>query len=412
MRRWLTGLIVMAVFLQGSHALAVIGASDVVPAATLLFPYFEVDLDNPNGVDTLIGIQNGSATAVLAHVTLWTDLGVPTVGFDIYLTGYDTQTVSMHDLFVSGIAPRTASAGQDWSDTISPKGPFSQDINFASCSQTFPYAVPALNGQPLVDLQRAHQGLSSGTWLGGQCGGYDHGDRAARGYMTVDTVNRCTWDLAGEPGYFGAGGSGWATNQNTLLGDFTIVNRQEGWTESHPAVHVEASATDPLVTTSGQTTFYGALVSWTAVDNREPLPTAWATTYLGGRGEMLVWRDPGKRTAAGACPAWSSQYPLGQNEIMAFDAESNGTLVPLWTPPFPLAAQRVFVGDGGLNLQVKEGWVFLNLNTAMLGGSPTGLLQSWVMPIQRFDGHASMSNAVSAVPFAFPFSPNPNPAIP
>jgi hypothetical protein len=225
-------------------------------------------------------------------------------------------------------------------------------------------------------------------------------------------VNHCMWDLPGVPGYFGSGGSGSVTNQNTLLGDFTIVNRAEGWTETHPAVHIEASSTNPLVTTSGNPTFYGSRINWTAADNREPLPTAWAATYLDGRGELLVWRDPGRRTAAGTCSGWPSQYPFGQNEIVAFDGESNGSQIPFSTTPFQLATQRVFVGEGGLDLQVKEGWAFLNLNTAVAGGSPTGMLQSWVMPMQRFDGHATMSNAVSAVPLAYPFSSNPNPVIP
>ena len=49
-------------------AFAVIGTVDDVPAATLLLPYFEVDLDDPNGVTTLMSINNASATAVLAHV--------------------------------------------------------------------------------------------------------------------------------------------------------------------------------------------------------------------------------------------------------------------------------------------------------------------------------------------------------
>ena len=49
-------------------AFAVIGTVDDVPAATLLLPYFEVDLDDPAGVTTLMSINNASATAVLAHV--------------------------------------------------------------------------------------------------------------------------------------------------------------------------------------------------------------------------------------------------------------------------------------------------------------------------------------------------------
>src|SRR6185503_13236572 len=106
----------------------------------LLLPYFEVDVDNPvAGVNTLFSINNASATAVLAHVTIWSDQSVPVIDFDVYLTGYDVQTISLRDIFLKGNVPITASAGQDTSgDTISPHGPVSQDINFASCS-AFPY---------------------------------------------------------------------------------------------------------------------------------------------------------------------------------------------------------------------------------------------------------------------------------
>src|SRR6188508_1174589 len=119
---------------MGGQAFAVIGTIDDVPAATLLLPYFEVDVVNTTtGVNTLFSINNASATAVLAHVTIWSDQSVPVIDFDVYLTGYDVQTVSLRDVFVNGIVPTTASDGQDPKDTISPQGPVSQDINFASC---------------------------------------------------------------------------------------------------------------------------------------------------------------------------------------------------------------------------------------------------------------------------------------
>src|SRR4051794_32106715 len=52
-------------------ARAVICAIDDVPAATLLLPYFEVSLDDPGAIQTLFSINNASATAVLAHVVVW-----------------------------------------------------------------------------------------------------------------------------------------------------------------------------------------------------------------------------------------------------------------------------------------------------------------------------------------------------
>src|SRR5688572_12525828 len=91
---------------------AEIGTIDDVPAATLLLPYFEVDLNNANGVTTLFSINNASAAAALAHVTVWTDLSVPVLDFDVYLTGYDVQTINMRDI-LNGILPKTADDNSD-----------------------------------------------------------------------------------------------------------------------------------------------------------------------------------------------------------------------------------------------------------------------------------------------------------
>src|SRR5260370_32570801 len=44
-----------------------------VPAATLLLPYFELDLTDPNGLTTLFSINNASAVPILTHVAIWSD---------------------------------------------------------------------------------------------------------------------------------------------------------------------------------------------------------------------------------------------------------------------------------------------------------------------------------------------------
>src|SRR4029078_1347230 len=184
-------LALLGLLALGGQAMAVICTIDDVPAATLLLPYFEVDLNNPNGVTTLFSINNASATAILAHVVLWTDLSVPTFDFNVYLTGYDVQTVSLRDIF-HGIVPRTASDGQDPHDTISPKGDFSQDINFASCSGQLP--TPAtLPADLLAYLQAALHGTpqtSSFITCSSNpcCAAQSFGDNILRGYVTVDTV--------------------------------------------------------------------------------------------------------------------------------------------------------------------------------------------------------------------------------
>src|SRR5215216_1332535 len=53
----------------------------VAPAATLLLPYFEVDIDDPAGETTLFTITNVSNEDQIAHVTLWTDYSFPVIDF-------------------------------------------------------------------------------------------------------------------------------------------------------------------------------------------------------------------------------------------------------------------------------------------------------------------------------------------
>src|SRR5436190_15427666 len=236
MKKLALALAVFGLLAAGRGAQAVIGTVDAVPAATLLLPYFEVDLTNADGVNTLFSINNASATAILAHVTLWTDLSVPTFDFNIYLTGYDVQTVSVRDIF-HGIVPRTASVGQDPGDTISPKGNFSQDINFASCTGQLPPPVAPASFQ--AHLAAAHTGGFSAI-LGG-CSGRDLDDNIARGYITVDTVNNCTLRFPGDAGYFGAGGTGDATNQNVMWGDYFYINPGQNFAQGETLVHIEAA---------------------------------------------------------------------------------------------------------------------------------------------------------------------------
>src|SRR5436305_5246037 len=188
MKRLVLGVFLLCAIGVVVPAGAVICTIDAVPASTLLLPYFEVDLNNPNGLTTLFSINNASATAVLAHVTVWSDLSVPVLDFNVYLTGYDVQTINLRDL-LAGSVPVTASLGQDPTDKISPKGPKSQDVNFASCTGQLP--PPPLPPSFLQHLALALTGKGS-PLFGGLCSGRNLGDNVARGYITVDTVNNCT----------------------------------------------------------------------------------------------------------------------------------------------------------------------------------------------------------------------------
>jgi hypothetical protein len=405
MKKTVLSLALLALVALGGQASAVICTVDDVPGATLLLPYFEVDLSNTNGVTTLFSINNASATAVLAHVVVWSDLSVPVLDFNVYLTGYDVQSVNMRDI-LAGNLPQTASAGQDPGDTISPKGTFSQDINFASCTGQLP--TGALPASFVSHLQTSLTGQFS-SLLGG-CAGLAYGDNIARGYVTVDTVNNCTLRFPGDLGYFAAGGSGDATNQNVLWGDYFYVNSATNRADGETLVHIEASATNPETSVAGQYTFYGRYVNWTAVDNREPLATNFAVRFLNGGPfsggtNLIAWRDSKVRQGAFKCgttPAW---YPLGQEQIVIFD-EQEHPQVPQTFPvspqppqsgiiPFPAEAQSTAVGGAAFPVPYKFGWLFLDLNTtvAAAGSVPPedpAAAQAWIEAVMSALGRYSV----------------------
>jgi hypothetical protein len=413
--------------LLGGQANAIIGTIDDVPAATLLLPYFEVDLDNVNGVQTLFSINNASATAALAHVVVWSDLSVPVLDFNIYLTGYDVVTINLRDIFVNGRLPRTASDGQDPTDTISPQGIFSQDINFASCAGFLP--PPTLPADFVQHLQNSLTGQASNILLvGGNpgCAGQRLNDRIARGYITVDTVNACNLDFPFTPGYFVNGGVGTATNQNILWGDYFYVNSGQNFAQGETLVHIEAApgtgvnavwgnyGVNPETGTAGQYTFYGRYVAWSAADNREPLSTNFAVRFINGGifsggTSILTWRDSKVNQGAFTCPATAgvrpAWYPLGQEQIVIFDEEENPEVpstLPVSPPrpgtsliPFPAEANRTRVDGPGLPVTPDFGWLYLNLNqsNAVAGANPPEdplAAQAWVTAVMDAEGRFSV----------------------
>jgi hypothetical protein len=395
MRRTSLALAALCSFLAAVPSHAGVCNLDVNPAATLLLPYFEVDLDSTDGsgANTIFSVSSATAEAVLAHVTLYSDLSVPVLDFNLYLTGYDTQVIDLGQLLRTGQFPQYASAGQDPADTISPQGPLSQDLNFANCTGQFP--LPTLPPIFISYLRAALTGQPASI-LGGLCASRDLGDNIARGYVTVDTVNNCTLRFHSDPGYFPAtpGGSADITNQNVLWGDYTYTNR--GRAEGNTLVHIEADSTNPETSTAGQYTFYGRYVGWNALDNREPLPTTFGARYVTGDTDMIVWRDSKVVTMPFTCPSAAGRpawFPLGAESIVAFDEQENASLLPTsavspspggsLVRPFRAEAQRTRVGSNAFPVPYASGWAYMNLNTTVTpaGANPPedpAAAQAWV----------------------------------
>ena len=202
MQKMMSVCIAAAILALAPPAKADLCTIDNVPAATLLLPYFEVS-PIQGQTTTLFSINNASATAALTHITLWTDWSLPTIDFDLYLTGYDVATINLYDVIWIGNIPITADQQSDPTDTISPNGPLSQEINFPGCSSIFPFFVnPVIRGNNLERVQDGHTGNPVASLGANACLGHPHGDGIARGYITIDNVNACSTLFADDPGYF------------------------------------------------------------------------------------------------------------------------------------------------------------------------------------------------------------------
>jgi hypothetical protein len=405
-------LFAAALAAAAAPAAAVIGTVDAVPAATLLLPYFEVDLDDPLGVTTLFSINNASATAQLAHVTVWSTWSIPVLDFDVYLTGYDIQTFNLRDLLVDGVLPQTgAGTTTAANDPGSPLGLYSfPHVAFPNCNnssvppQPPVYAVPGISVNFRTHLRALLTGRQSP--VNGTCAGANLGDNIARGYVTIDDVNSCSQLFPSDVGYFAAGGTGIADNDNVLWGDAFYVFCPD-FAQGEPLVHVEAETS--TATPPGTYTFYGRYVGGLGSDNREPLATTFASRYLSGVGfdagtDLLVWRDS-KFPPGASCVTGPNYGELFEQQIVVFDELENPLTVVTGGPsgePTPGAqctfcdeAQRVAVGDGGITTNGDFGWLYLNLNHATtndgtLGPGYVNVAQAWVTTVHTAAGAYSV----------------------
>ena len=343
---------------QGAHC-----AIGVVPAATLLVPYFEVDLGRADGATTTVALTNSRAAATLASVTLWTDWAIPTLTFNVYLSGFDVVTFNLRDVLLAGALPATGSARGGHAGAAFPG---CDPLNVAA--QTVNTAF----------VQRAHTGRSV---LGSACAASSRANvQLATGYVTIDTVNRCSAVNPGGSGYFVSGGNGIASNDNALLGDYFYVDSGNDFAQGEPAVHLIA---DPDLA-GGDYTFYGRYVGGDGSDQRQPLGSLYGARYLTGGGfdggtSLAVWRDTKSPDIApvpcGALPSWA---PLGTGPVPMWDEDENLTVAPASASRFPWATQSVNVGSSALPTTAPFGWLTVDLShqeTPLFGSHGQG----WVV---------------------------------
>jgi hypothetical protein len=152
------------------------------PAATLLLPYFEVDLAPTagQGETTLFTVINVSNREQIAHVTLWTDRAFPVIGFDLHLTGYDSQSINLRDVLSGQIAPPRGTGSSS-----SPVGRLShrnERLDVDRCDDLPGTLAPSI----VARMRDAFTlGILSGT---GGCSGIGGQHARAIGYATIDVV--------------------------------------------------------------------------------------------------------------------------------------------------------------------------------------------------------------------------------
>ncbi len=388
------------------------------PAATLLLPYFEVDVSALAGVGetTLFTITNTTNVPQVAHVTLWTDWSYPVLDFNIYLTGYDVQSINLFDLIVRGrIAPDSGTGS-----AISPVGALSGDtvtdtdrdnplLNEASCvvaapvQLTFPYITRMQQAFTLGRVP-AFGSLAACNTVGGT-------HENAVGYVTIDVVDSCTTLFPTDEGYFAND----ILFDNVLMGDYQQVNGAQDYAQGGPMVHIraipEGGSGAQRVADQGKykvnftRTFYSRLqpAATQTFDARQPLPSTFATRWIEAGSSSFqtfykVWREA--RTSAGApCVAYPDNGQLGITEIVRFDEEENPAV---WPPPSPVCTPIPFYPVLPTSALVSTedvsvfpdnfagdvaGWFYLNLDHCNQDAFAT---QGWIIASMRAEGRYSV----------------------
>ncbi len=401
-------LLVLVLLLAASTAgaqPASFGTIDPVPAATLLLPYFEVDLAG-TGITTLLSINNASASSAIAHLTIWSDLSIPIIDFVIYHTGYDVATLNLADLLILGTLPRTGAV-----NTLSNRGAFSGvHVAFPNCSTT-PGAIPNYN-----PISASFLGLIQAALTGkpltvgpsaGRCAGFNHGDNVARGYVTIDSVSACSQLFPIDVGYFIDGGLGIANNNNSRWGDFFLVDPANNFAQGFTMVHLEADISSPpclLGALGASQTFY-CRYSVIGSDDREALGNVYAVRFLSGGAfsggtDLLSYRDSSRAIIPPfICGTLPSPFPLNQTAIVVFDEQENPIVAPSGGPsgepgpgvevPFPWEANRTAVGLDLDTSSYSFGWLYLDLATT----TPFALgpeVQSYVLAVMDAVGRFSV----------------------
>jgi hypothetical protein len=311
----------------------------VGPAATLLLPYFEVDLSSPLGQTTLFTVTNISRYPQIAHVTLWSDLAYPVLDFNLFLAGYDTQAINLFDVIAGGvIAPPAGTSSATTPGSLSAPNTANGYLD----PSTFPCSS-AVNLPPVV-RNAVKAGLTAGVYNPG--GDFHGGGTAcsrvgrvhanAAGYVTIDVVSHCTSRLPTDPLYYTTD----LLFDNVLIGDYQQLGAHAAGTAAgafiaggNPMVHIravpEGGGAGSIVATDLPYTFYDRYTpaDHRTVDRRQPLPATFAARYIQGgtsafATNLSIWRE-GYAASGASCADYAANDRMAYGEIVRFDEHEN-----------------------------------------------------------------------------------------
>ncbi len=345
------------------------------PGATLLVPYFEVDLADPSGRTTSISIGNASEHPALAQVVIWTDCGLPVLDFSVYLGADAVQSLSLRSVIADGKLPATGAG-------VEP---------FPGCSS--PIDLPVLDGAAVATLQARLAGEPDPA--DGLCYGSPHdGSRRAIGYLTVDSVSGCsaTVRTPRDEGYFIAGGTGLANNDNVLWGDVFLIAPGKEAAQGFSAVSLVVDA-EHFAEPPPQPSFYGL------EDQRLPLNSRFRSRFFAGGDfdggtDLIVWFRPSRFFSFG--PVECEEACYGSGLVGATERDEQGAF-PL-NRSFKTRGSTLRITAGSEQLPVSRAFGLLDLEAldhCTICSPPYFPNQGWVWPI--YSGFGRYSAGLPAV---------------
>jgi len=376
----------------------------VGPAATLLLPYFEINLDNPQDETTLVTITNVTPLPQIARVTLWTDRAYPVLTFNIFLTGYDVQSIDLADVLTHGRIAEPGTSSNSEVGSRSAGNDANPLIDTTACGN-LPDRLPP---QILADVRSA---LNRGRTTG--CGsarvGSVHGNDAV-GYATIDVVRNCGPAMPVDAGYF----ENEILFDNVLIGDYQQVSRANNFAQGNTLVHIRAIPEGGLsnsARTNFRRTFYSRLLNGGTTDRRQPLPSTFAARWIdGGVGELntsfKIWRE-GVTGAGAGCAVYDNsviRYP----DVVRFDEDGEANAlrgcVIISNPLPPCFDGNLYTSSAVWRIEADEwglprnpdgdiaGWMYFNFDNFGFEQWPADDLaaQSWVVVSMAAEGRFSV----------------------